>query len=144
MLVLAIVLGAAALISVQVLNIEEQNHENLVQVNNQLISSLNTFAASANQCGSVGCLERADGVLSQQIGSFVSGIQGSANAGVSQHLVDQVTTAAQNAQQVTNALANAGPTLSDYKSVAARVHAAEILSTLITAQNRYASALNAS
>jgi len=143
-LVLAIVLGAAALIGLQVLDIEEQNHENLVQVNNQLISSLNTFAASANQCGSVGCLERADGVLSQQLGSFVSGIQGSANAGVSQHLVDQVTTAAQNAQQVTDALANAGPTISGYRSVAARVHAAEILRTLISAQNRYATALNGS
>jgi uncharacterized protein DUF4389 len=143
-LVVAIILGAAAAITIQVLSIREQNHENLVQVNNQLVSSLTTFTATAHQCGNVTCLEHADGVLSQQLGSFVSAVESSDHAGVSQDLVDQVTTAARHAQQVTDALANAGPTVSDYQGVVARAHAAQSLGTLVSAQNQFANAVNGS
>ncbi len=143
-LVLAIVLGIATAISLQVLNLRAQNHENLVQVNNQLVSSLNTFAGSVSTCESVACLEHADGEFSQQLGSFVSSIESSDHAGVSQDLVDQVTTAAEKAQQATGALANAGATLVAYRSVAARVHATQSLRTLITAQTRFVTALNGS
>ena len=96
-LVLSIILGVATAISIQFLSFQGQNHENLVQVNNQLVSSLNTFATSANQCGSVACLEHTDHEVSQQLISFVSAIESSDHAGVSQDLVDQVTTAAKRA-----------------------------------------------
>jgi hypothetical protein len=143
-LILAIFLGIATAIGLQALNLRAQNHENLVQVNNQLASSLNTFAGSVSTCGSVACLEQADGELSQQLGSFVSAIESSDRAGVSQDVVDQMTTAARNAQQATGALANAGATLVEYRGVAARVHATQSLRTLITAQTRFVTALNGS
>ena len=54
-LVLAIVLGIATAISLQALNLRAQNHEDLVQVNNQLVSSLNTFAGSVSTCEGVAC-----------------------------------------------------------------------------------------
>jgi hypothetical protein len=144
-LVLAIILGVAAVIGLQVLSVQEQNHENLVQVNNQLVSSLNTFASSAGQCGSVECLERADSELSQKLGSFVNSIESSDHAGVRQDLVDRVTTAAKKAQQATDALANSGATTPDeYRNAATRVRAAQSLRNLISAQNQFVTALNGS
>ena len=143
-LVLSIILGVATAISIQFLSFQGQNHENLVQVNNQLVSSLNTFATSANQCGSVACLEHADREVSQQLISFVSAIESSDHAGVSQDLVDQVTTAAENAQQTTAALANAGSSLGEYRGMAARIHATQSLRTLVSAQNKFVTALNGS
>ena len=142
-LLVAIVVGIGAAIGIQVINVSLDNHANLVQVNNQLVSNLNQFTATANKCGSVPCLEHADGQLSGQLGSFVSAIESSDHAGVSQDLVDQVTTAAQNAQRVTGSLAQAGPTLSDYRSTAARLHASQTIDALVTAQNRFVAAVNA-
>jgi hypothetical protein len=138
------VLGIGAAIGLGVLETSIGNHANLVQVNNQLVSSLDQFSATAKNCQSVPCLEQADRVLSGQLGSFVSAIEGSDRAGVSQDLVTQVTTAAQRAEQVTETLAQAGPTLSDYRSVATRVDAAQTLKALITAQNQFVAAVNAS
>ena len=143
LLVVVIVLGVAAAIGLGVLNASIKNHANLVQVNNQLVTNLNQFTTTANNCGSVPCLEHADGVLSGQLGSFVSAIEGSNHAGVSQELVDQVTTAAQNAQRVTGALAQAGPTVSDYRSAATRLDASQTIDALINAQHQFVAAVNA-
>jgi hypothetical protein len=142
--VLAIGLGIAASIGIGVYNASLQNHQNLVQVNNQLVSNLGAFATTAHQCGRVACLEQADSTLSQQLASFVGALQGSNNAGVSQDLVDQLSTAAQAAQQVTAGLANGGSTLSEYQSTASRLHAAQVLGALIAAQHRFVTALNGS
>ena len=144
LLLATIVLGIGAAIGLSVLETSIGNHENLVQVNNQLVSSLNQFTATANNCQSVSCLEQADRMLSGQLGSFVSAIEGSSHAGVSQDLVTQVTTAAQNAQQVMGALSQAGPTLADYRGTAARVDASQRLKALISAQNQFVNAVNAS
>ena len=143
-LVVTIVLGIGALIGLGVLKASIQNHENLVQVNNQLASSLDQFSTTATHCQSVACLEHADAVLSRQFGSFVSALQGSDHAGVSQALVTQVTGAAQKAERVTNTLAQAGPTLSGYRSTAARLDASRTLDALANAQRQFADALNAS
>ena len=58
--------------------------------------------------------------------------------------MDQVTTAAQNAEQVTGALAQAGPKLSDYQSAVKRLHAVQTISALIDAQHQFVAAVNAS
>jgi hypothetical protein len=143
-LVLAVIFGVAAFIGLQVLNLRAQNHENLVQDNNQLVSSLNAFASSVNQCGSVACLEHVNGELSQQLGSFVGAIEGSDNAGVSQNLVDRLTTAAENTEHATQVLSSAGPSLAEYRTTAARVHVTQSLDALISAQHHFVTALNGS
>lgn len=143
-LVVTIVIGIGALIGLGVLKASIQDHENLVQVNNQLASSLDQFSTTATHCQSVACLEHADAVLSRQFGAFVSALQGSDHAGVSQALVTQVTGAAQKAERVTNTLAQAGPTLSGYRSTAARLDASRTLDALASAQRQFANALNAS
>ena len=143
LLVVAIVLGVVAAIGIQVLNVSLRNHANLVQVNNQLVSNLDQFTTTANHCGDVPCLEQADGVLSGQLGSFVSALESSNHAGVSQDLIDEVTTAAQNAQHVTGSLAQAGPTLSDYRSLATRLDASQTLDALVNAQRQFVTAVNA-
>ena len=143
-LVVTVVLGVAAIIGLNVLNVSLENHDNLVSVNNQLVSSINDFSSTADDCQNVSCVEKADGELSGQLGSFVSAIEGANRAGVSQELVTQVTAAAQRAQRVTGALAQAGPTLSDYRSVAARLDASRTLDALITAQRQFVTAVNAS
>jgi hypothetical protein len=143
-LLVTIVLGVAAAIGLGVLNASLQNHENLVQVNNELVSNLSQFTATANNCESVSCLEHADGVLSGQLGSFVSAIEGSSHAGVSQDLVNQVTSAAQSTERVTGALAQAGRTPSDYRSAAARLDAEQTFTALINAQHQFVAAVNAS
>ena len=143
LLLVTIVLGVAAAIGLGVLNASVQNHENLVQVNNQLVSNLNQFAATANNCHDVSCLEHANSTLSGQLGSFVGAIESSDHAGVSQHLIDQVTTAAQNAEQVTGTLAQAG-SLSDYQSAVKRLHAVQTITALIDAQHEFVAAVNAS
>ena len=89
------------------------------------------------------CLEHADGVLSDQLGSFVSAIESSNHAGVSQQLIDQVTTGAQNAERVTGSLAQAGPTLSDYRSTAARLDASQTIDALVSAQHQFVAMVNA-
>jgi len=139
-----IVLGVAAAIGIQVLNISLQNHANLVQVNNQLVSNIDQFGATANNCGTIECLEHADGVLSGQLGSFVTDMGNTDHAGVSQELVDQVTAAAQSAERVTGALAQAGPTLSGYRSMAARLDASQTLTALVNVQHQFEAAVNAS
>jgi Domain of unknown function (DUF4389) len=144
LLLVTVVLGVVAIIGLNVLNVSLENHDNLVSVNNELVSSINHFTSTADDCQSVSCLEQADGELSGQLGSFVSAIEGANRAGVSQELVTQVTTAAQQAQRVTAALAQAGPTLSDYRSAAARLDASQTLNALITAQHRFVTAVNAS
>ena len=143
-LVVTIVLGIGALIGLGVLKASIQDHENLVQVNNQLASSLDQFSTTATHCQSVACLEHADAVLSRQFGTFVSALQDSDHAGVSQALVTQVTGAAEKAERVTNTLAQAGPTLSGYRNTAAGLDASRTLDALATAQRQFANALNAS
>jgi hypothetical protein len=143
-LLVTIVLGVAAAIGLAVLETSLQSHENLVQVNNQLVSNLNQFATTANNCQSVSCLENANAVLSGQLGSFVSAIENSDHAGVSQDLVNGVTSAAQNAERVTQALAQAGPTLSDYQSAVKRLDAVQTITALVDAQHAFVTAVNAS
>jgi saccharopine dehydrogenase-like NADP-dependent oxidoreductase len=63
---------------------------------------------------------------------------------VRQSSVNQVTAAAQSAEQATAALANGGPTIADYRTVSANVHAVQRLEALITAQKQYVTALNGS
>lgn len=144
LLVLTVVLGVAAIIGLNVLNVSLANHDNMVSVNNQLASSMNSFSSTADDCQNVSCLEQADGVFSGQLGSFVSAMRGSGDAGVSHELVMQVTTAAQRAQRVTAALAQGGPTLSDYRRAATDLDASQTLTALVTAQHRFVTALNAS
>ena len=116
LLLVTIVLGIAAAIGLSVFETAAGNHENLVQVNNQLVSDLDQFSTTAKSCQDVSCLEQANGVLSQQLGDFVSAIEGANSAGVSPNLINQLTTAAEHAEQVTGDLADAGPSVARYRS----------------------------
>ena len=49
LLLVTIVLGVAAAIGLGVLNASVRSHENLVQVNNQLVSNINQFAANSEE-----------------------------------------------------------------------------------------------
>ena len=111
LLLVTIVLGIAAAIGLSVFETAAGNHENLVQVNNQLVSDLDQFSTTAKSCQDVSCLEQANGVLSQQLGDFVSAIEGANSAGVSPSLINQLTTAAEHAEQVTGDLADSGPSV---------------------------------
>jgi hypothetical protein len=150
-LVLAIVLGIPAFVGTQVLAnrsnsgvTHQANKQNLVGVNNALVDDINAFGVTANQCGTVACLEHANLVLSQQLNTFVTAMESSDTSGVRQSSVNQVTAAAQSAEQATAALANGGPTIADYRTVSANVHAVQRLEALITAQKQYVTALNGS
>jgi len=73
----------------------------------------------------------------------VSAVQSSNNAGVSQHLVDEVVAAAQSTQHVTAALSDAGPSVSRYRNTAQWLNVTQSFATLRTAQNQFVRALNA-
>lgn len=122
LLVGVILLGIAAAIGLGALNTSLNNHANLVQLNNQMVGNLDSFATAENNCQTLTCVEQAYGTVSQQLGSFVSSLESANHAGVSQDLVDQMITAAQNAQRATASLADAGPSSSHYRSVATQVH----------------------
>ena len=143
LLLVTVVLGIAAAIGLSVLSVEAGNHDNLVQVNNQLVTNLDQFSTTARNCQDVACLEHADGVISQQLGDFVSAIEGANGAGVSQDLINQLTTAAEHAGQVTGDLAGAGPTPADYRNLANREHAEQAINNLVIAQRAFVTALNA-
>ncbi len=150
-LVLAIVLGIPAFVGTQVLaNVSstsvanQADKQNLVQVNNQLVNDINSFGVTANQCGTVACLEHANLVLSEQLNSFVTAMESSNTSGVNQGLVNDVIATAQSTEQATAALANGGPTITDYRTVSANEHAVQKLEALIAAQKKYVTALNAS
>ena len=64
LLLVCVVLGVAAAIGLGVLEASIGNHANLVQQNNQLVTNLDQFSATAKNCESVSCLEQADGTLS--------------------------------------------------------------------------------
>ena len=119
------------------------NHENLVQVNNQLVTNLDQFSTTANNCQDVSCLEHANGVLSGHLDAFVSTIEGANSAGVSQDLINRLTAAAVHAEQVTGDLADAGPSVADYRQAATREQAQQSLNDLAIAQRAFVTALNA-
>jgi hypothetical protein len=139
----SVVLGVAAAIGLGVLNASIGNHVNLVQENNQLVTNLNQFSVAAKNCGSVSCLEQADGTLSQQLGSFVATLQSSDGAGVSQSTIDQMIAAAQNTQHVTSVLSEAGPSLSGYRAEATRLQTQQSFNHLFNAQHQFVQAVNA-
>ena len=143
LLVACVVLGIAAAIGLGVLNASIRNHENLVQENNQLVSNLDQFSATAKNCESVSCLEQADGILSQQLGSFVGTLQSSDGGGVSQSTIDQMIAAAQNTQHVTSVLSEAGSSLSGYRALATRLNTQQSFSDLFNAQHQFVQAVNA-
>ncbi len=142
-LVVTIVLGIGAAIGLGVLETSVQNHADLVQVNNQLVSNLNQFVATTSNCQTVACLEQADEVLSNQLGTFADSVESSNHAGVSENLVIGVAVAALNTQRMTAGMANAGPSLSDYRNAAASLRYEQSFAALRTAQHRFVSALNA-
>jgi hypothetical protein len=143
LLLVTIVLGIAAAIGIGVLDAAASNHANLVQINNQLVSNLDQFSATGKNCQDVACLEQADNVFSQQLGDFVSALQGANSAGVSEHLINQMTAAAQDTEHVTAALSNAGPSLSGYRSTATRLHTEQSFTNLVNAQRAFVAAVNA-
>ena len=143
LLLVTVVLGIAGAIGLSVFETAAQNHENLVQVNNQLVANLNQFSTTAKNCEDVACLEQADGVISGQLDDFVSNIEAANNAGVSQNLINQLTTAAEHAGQVTGDLADAGPTAADYRTTANREQAEQAINDLVIAQRAFVTALNA-
>ena len=114
-----------------------------MQENNQLVSNLDQFSTTAKNCESVSCLEQADGLLSQQFGSFVSALQSSDGGGVSQSTIDQMIAAAQNTQHVTSALSEAGSSLSGYRALATRLDTQQSFSDLFNAQHQFVQAVNA-
>jgi hypothetical protein len=137
-----IVLGIAATIGLIVLDVTAQNHANLVQVNNQLVTNLDDFASTAKDCQSISCLEQADGVLSQQLGSFVSDLQNSDTGGVSQGTINQMIAAAQDTRQVTAALSEAGSSVSGYQALAKKLGAEQSFARLASAQETFVNAVN--
>jgi len=142
----AIVIGVAALVTSAVLPAvfpsQTQNQQALVQANNQLVGDFNQFASSAKSCTTVSCLEQANSVLSEQLTAFVSAVQGVGDSGVDPNAVSQVIQAAQNAEQSTAAMANAGSTVNAYQQAAVRVQLVQRLNALGTAQERFATAIN--
>ena len=143
LLVACVVLGIAAAVGLGVLNASIRSHESLVQENNQLVTNLDQFSATAKDCGSVSCLEQADGTLSQQLGSFVGALQSSDGGGVSQNTIDQMITAAQNTQHVTSVLSEAGPSLSGYRALATRLDTQQSFNDLLNVQHQFVQAVNA-
>jgi hypothetical protein len=143
LLVVCVVLGVAAAIGLGVLSASIRSNENLVQANNQLVTNLDQFSATAKNCESVSCLEQADGTLSQQLGSFIDTLRSSDGGGVSQSTIDQMIAAAQNTQHVTSALSDAGPSLSSYRSLATRLQTQQSFSHLFSAQHQFVQAVNA-
>ena len=123
-------------------SVQSSNQQALVAANNQLVGDFNQFASSAKSCTTVSCLEQANGVLSGQLASFVSAVQAAGDAGVNPDAVNQVIQAAQNAEQSTAAMADAGSTVNAYQQAAARVQLVQRLNALGTAQERFATAIN--
>jgi Domain of unknown function (DUF4389) len=143
LLIGVIVLGVAGAIGVGVVNATAQNHANLVQMNNQLVSNLNTFTKTANACPSVSCLEQADGALSQQLESFVSALERSDTGGISQSTLNEMIGATENAQHVTAALSEAGPSLSGYRKLATALGTQQAFTRLDSAQHAFVQEVNA-
>jgi hypothetical protein len=143
LLLVVVLLGVAVAIGLGVLNASLGNHENLVQANNQLVSNVDQFSKSANGCQALSCLEQADGLLAQQLDSFVSTLQNSSHAGVSQELVGQMVAAAQNTASVLSTLSQSGPSVNGYRSLAARLHVEQSFTQLGNVQQRFANAVNA-
>lgn len=146
-LVLIIVLGVPTYIGSIALRVAVQGHSGLVQENNALVASLNQFVAASDNCRTapdpVSCQEDADRVVSGQLQEFVNKVQGTSASGVSQAVIVSVTADAQNSEIVTAALANAGPTSTDYQNVYSRTGANQILTQLVRAQTQLKDALNA-
>jgi hypothetical protein len=146
-LVLVIVLGVPSYIGSTVLRFALQDHSGLVQQNNQLVNGLNRFIASSNACRTapdpVTCQESADLVLSRELQDFVDNVQGTSAFGVSQSVIVQVTADADNAETVTTALADAGPTAADYQNVYVHMNAEKVLTQLVSGQTQLKNALNA-
>jgi hypothetical protein len=143
LLVVTIVLGVIAYVGLTVLRISVQNQENLVQQNNQLVFDINQFSTTAQKCESLSCLEQADGALSGELGSFVSTLEGSDRAGVSQDAINQVLAAARSAQHVTAALSESrASSLTEYQNLASQLNAEQSLNQLVAAQERFAQAVN--
>jgi hypothetical protein len=143
LLLVVIVLGVAAAIGLGIFDASVGNHQNLVQVNNQLVSDIDQFSAAQSNCATVSCSERANAVLSQQLGSFVSSLQSAPGAGVSQQNIAAMIAAAQNAQTVTETLSEAGSSPTAYRGLVAKTHADRILSRLVDEQRRFVQAVNA-
>jgi len=143
LLVVCAVLGVVAAVGLGVLNASIGNHETLVQDNNQLVTNLDQFATTASKCQTVTCLEHADGVLSQQLGAFVSAVESAGNAGVSQDIVNRMTAAAQNTQDVTARLAGAGPSLAAYRAQVTKLGVQQSFAQLTSAQHQFVQAVNA-
>ena len=89
------------------------------------------------------CLEQADGTLSQQLGSFVDTLRSSDGAGVSQSTIEQMIAAAQNTQQVTSVLSEAGPSVSGYRALATKLKTEQSFTDLFNAQHQFVQAVNA-
>jgi hypothetical protein len=146
-LVLVIVLGVPTYIGSLTLRFVAQNHSGLLQQNNDLAAGINQFVASSEKCRStpdpVSCQEDADRVLSQQLQGFVNNVQGTSTLGISQTVIVQVVADADNAETVTAALADAGPTLTDYQNVYVRTDAESVLTKLVSGQGQLRNALNA-
>jgi Domain of unknown function (DUF4389) len=143
LLIGVIVLGVAAAIGWGILEASLQNQQDLVQVNNQLVTNLNQFSATVKDCGTVSCLEQADSTLSQQLGSFVGTLQSSDGGGVSQGTIDQMIAAAQNTQQVTSTLSDAGPSVSAYRARATKLNLQQSFTNLFNAQHQFVQQVNA-
>ena len=146
-LIVVIVLGVPAYIGSMVLRFTVQNHAGLLQQNNDLAGAMNQYIVSSDQCRTapdpVPCQEDADRALAQELRNFVDHVQGTSALGISQTVIVQVTADADNAETVTAALANAGPTLADYQNVYVRTDASRVLTQLVSGQTQLKDALNA-
>jgi hypothetical protein len=146
-LIVVIVLGVPAYIGSMVLRFTVQNHAGLLQQNNDLAAGMNQYVVSSDQCRTapnpVPCQEDADRALAQELQNFVDNVQGTSALGISQSVIVQVTADADNAETVTAALANAGPTLADYQNVYVRTDASRVLTQLVSGQTQLKDALNA-
>ena len=139
-----IILGIVASIGLGALNASLNNHANMVQLNNQLVGDLDSFGTAANNCQTLTCVEQAYGTVSQQLGSFVSSLESANHAGVSQDLVNQMITAAQNAQRATGSLADAGPSSTRFRSLNKQLNIVQVLTVLQNTQHRFVDAINGS
>ena len=143
LLLVVVVLGVAATIGLGVFNAAAGNHENLVQINNQLVSDLNQFSDTMSSCETVSCSEQANVELSQQLGSFESSLQSAPGAGVSQQTIASMIAAAQNTETVTETLSEAGSSPFAYRSLVDRLQADQSLTRLVDEQRRFVQAVNA-
>jgi hypothetical protein len=148
LVVIAIILGIPTWVLLHPLPTSDQpaysNQQAFVQANNRLVDDMAHFKTAMNNCTTVPCLEQANETFSNGLAAFVSNVRVSGDPGTSAGLTSQLVEAAQNAEHATAAMAVAGPTLTDFKNVAVRVHADQRLNELTDAQNKVAVAYNGS